>query len=74
MKMLFGLLITLSFSVNLYAKKVAFCTTYIAGANIEMKCSGDIEGKYTPVQLYHKGWSLKTDISGANSFILVFEK
>jgi len=62
-------------SDNLYAKKVAFCSSYLIGANSEMKCHGDIEGKFTPVELYHKGWTLKTDISGtANSFMLVFEK
>ena len=59
---------------NAYAKQVAFCMAYFIGANSEMTCQGDIEGKYTPVQLYHKGWTLKTDISGTNKFVLVFEK
>ena len=44
------------------------------GPNIEMDCSGDLKGKYTPLELYHKGWTIKTDISRANKFILVFEK
>ncbi len=59
---------------NVYAKQVAFCMAYFIGANSEMTCQGDIEGKYTPVQLYHKDWTLKTDISGTNKFVLVFEK
>ena len=62
------------FTSGAYAKKVIFCYSYFTGPNIEMDCSGDLKGKYTPLKLYHKGWTLKTDISGANKFILVFEK
>jgi hypothetical protein len=74
-KLLAGLvLISAVFSGNLFAKQVVFCSGYFIGANEKMKCHGDLEGQYTPLQLYHKGWILRTDISRADAFVLVFEK
>ena len=74
-KLLFGLVVgSMLFSSSVYAKQVAFCMAYLIGVDSEMTCKGDIEGKYTPVELYHKGWIIKTEISRANSFVLVFEK
>ena len=62
------------FATGAYAKKVVFCYSYSAAPDIKMDCKGDLKGKYSPLELYHKGWTLKTDISGGNEFILVFEK
>ena len=74
-KILTGLVFTgILLANHAYAKKVTFCMSYLVGANIEMTCDGDIKGKYTPMELYHKGWTLKTDISGTSKFVLVFEK
>jgi len=74
-KLLFGVLLLNVFLVNYaFAKKVIFCYSYFAGPSEKMDCKGDLKGKYSPLELYHKGWTLKTDISGGNEFILVFEK
>ena len=74
-KFLFGIFLLSIFSVsNVFAKKLTFCYSYFAGPSDKMKCKGDLEGKYSPLELYRKGWTLKTDISGGNQFILVFEK
>ena len=62
-------------SGDLYAKQVAYCKSMFIGPDVDMTCSGDIKGKFTLVQLYHKGWTLKTDISGVDGyFVLIFEK
>ena len=68
------MIISGALSSNVYAKNVTFCMSYLIGADSEMTCQGDIVGKYTPIQLYRKGWTLKTDISGTSKFVLVFEK
>lgn len=59
---------------NTNNKYVTTCMAYFVGANAEMDCVGDYQGKATMVELYHKGWTYKGDISGTNKFLLIFEK
>jgi len=74
-KFLFGIFLLSIFLVNnAFANKVVFCYSYFAAPSEKMDCRGDLNGKYSPLELYHKGWTLKTDISGGHKFILVFEK
>ncbi len=56
------------------AKEVTTCMAYVVGATKQMECSGGYNGKASMVDLYKKGWRFEGEISGANKFILVFEK
>jgi hypothetical protein len=73
-KLILAAIAALAFAAFASAKQVTVCSTYIVGATVEMDCQGDFNGKSNIVELYKKGWSLIADISGANKFILVFEK
>ena len=63
-------------SINTLKKKrgLAWCSSYVIGPYVVMDCTGDVNGKTTPYNLYHAGWKRITPIPGANKFILIFSK
>jgi hypothetical protein len=73
-KIIFAFLSIVLLVSNLFAKQVTVCTSYIVGATAELECTGDFTGKSTMVDLYKKGWTYISNISGTNKFVLIFEK
>jgi len=74
-KLLVGLILIITFfSSNLFAKQVIFCNSYFIGVYEKLKCFGDLKGEFSTLDLYHKGWTMRTYIKKEKTFTFVFEK